>query len=136
MNWNTHDKLWMATFSLALLAVIGYVFWIQWTPEWSDYQADFRDLVEKRFGAARADAVPTGIQQIWVKDLKRVDRCTTCHLGVEWKGLESAPEPFRTHRKEVLDKHPISKYGCTICHGGQGYATDSAAAHAVEVEHW
>lgn len=136
MNWSTRDRLWIAVFSLALVALIGYVFWIQWTPEWSDYQADFKDLIQRRFGSARADLAPVGIQQVWVKDLNRVDRCTTCHLGVEWKGLDSAPEPFRTHRKDVLEKHPISKYGCTICHGGQGYAVDSAAAHAADIEHW
>ena len=136
MNWNTRDKLWIAGLSIVLLGVIGYVFWFQSTPEWRDYQADFQDMVGTKFGPARAKLAPTGIQQIWVKDLNRVDRCTTCHMGIEWKGLESAPEPFRTHRKDVLEKHPISKYGCTICHGGQGYAVDSFAAHAVEAEHW
>jgi cytochrome c551/c552 len=71
-----------------------------------------------------------------VEELDRTDRCTTCHQGIEWKGLESAPNPYRTHPKEILDKHPISKYGCTICHGGQGYGTTVEAAHAIDSEHW
>jgi cytochrome c2 len=136
MNWNTRDKLWVAVFSIALFGIIGYIFWFQATPEWRDYQTDFRELVEKKFGASRADLVPTGVQQIWVPELKRADRCTTCHMAVEWKGLESAAEPFRTHPKEVLDKHPLNRYGCTICHGGQGYAVDFESAHAVGAEHW
>jgi cytochrome c2 len=105
-------------------------------PEWKDYQAEFREIVEEKFGAARTQQAPMGVQQIWVKDLDRTDRCTTCHLGIEWKGMESAPQPYRTHPKEILDKHPVNRYGCTVCHGGQGYAVDMDNAHAVSVEHW
>jgi mono/diheme cytochrome c family protein len=101
----------------------------QYVTDWSDYQAEFRDLVAEKFGEERAEQVPTGIQQIWIKDLDRVDRCTTCHLAVEWRGLENAPEPYRTHSKEILDKHPLGKYGCTSCHGGQGFATTLPDAH-------
>jgi cytochrome c2 len=67
--------------------------------------------------------------------LGKTDRCVTCHQGVEWKGLESAPEPFRTHPKEILQKHPIAEFGCTSCHAGQGYATNVEQAHGL-VEHW
>jgi len=49
--------------------------------------------------------------------------------------MENAPEPYRTHPKEIIDRHPIEKFGCTSCHGGQGYATDSEAAHG-PVKHW
>lgn len=136
MNPFTRDKLWIALFSLALLATVGFVYYRQVAPEWKDYQSEFREMVEKKYGAARAELVPAGIQQIWVKELNRVDRCSTCHLGVEWKGMEGAPEPYRTHPKDVLTAHPIAKFGCTVCHGGQGYATDMDAAHAVQAEHW
>ena len=136
MNRYTRDTIWIAALSFGLLGILGFVYYRHVAPEWMDYQSDFRDLVEKKFGPARAELVPTGIQQIWVKDLNRVDRCTTCHLGVEWKGLESAPEPFRTHSKDMLTSHPIAKFGCSVCHGGQGYGVDMASSHAVEVEHW
>jgi cytochrome c2 len=136
MKRYARDTIWIAIFSLALVGLLGFVYYRQVAPEWKDYQEDFRDLVEKKFGPARAEMAPNGIQQIWVKDLNRVDRCTTCHLAVEWKGLESAPEPFRTHSKEVLTEHPIAKFGCTVCHGGQGYAVDETSSHAVEAEHW
>ncbi|MEW6062363.1 MAG: c-type cytochrome, partial [Bacteroidota bacterium] len=39
------------------------------------------------------------------------------------------------HPKQILEKHPIEKYGCTTCHGGQGYATEMNAAHGFE-EFW
>jgi cytochrome c2 len=70
-----------------------------------------------------------------VKELDKVDRCVTCHLAVEWKGMESADEPFRTHPKEILEKHPIDKFACTSCHGGQGYATDMVDAHGL-IKDW
>jgi cytochrome c2 len=136
MKFKFDDRLWIALCSVGLIGVLGYVFWTHFMPEWKDYQAEFRDIVEEKFGAARAGQVPIGVQQIWVKQLNRTDRCTTCHLGVEWKGMENAPEPYRTHPKEILDKHPLSRYGCTICHGGQGYAVDMVGAHAVSIEHW
>ena len=37
--------------------------------------------------------------------------------------------------REILQKHPVQEYGCTSCHGGQGYATDRKSAHGL-VEHW
>ena len=136
MNWKNSDTLWIYLFGAGTLALTGYLYWDQFVPEWKGYQDEFRELVAKRLGEQRAKTVPSGLQQVWVKELDRTDRCTTCHLGMEWKGLDNAPNPYRPHPKEILAKHPISKYGCTICHGGQGYATTVAAAHAVDSEHW
>jgi len=129
------DSLWLYSFGALALVLTGVIYWGALTPEWKRYQAEFRALVAEKFGEDRAAQVPRGLQQIWVKELGRVDRCITCHQGVEWKGLENAPQPFRTHPKEILQKHPLRRYGCTICHGGQGYATETEAAHGF-VEHW
>lgn len=129
------DKLLVSVLGLVVLALSGFVFFDYFTPEWQQYQSEFRDLVAEKLGPERAIVAPRGLQQVYVKELERADRCVTCHLGVEWKGLESAPEPFRTHPKEILQKHPIAQFGCTTCHGGQGYATDTQAAHGL-IEHW
>jgi cytochrome c2 len=129
------DAIKVYVLGLAILVLTVWAFTRQYTPDWTDYQLEFQDLVAEKFGEERADQVPTGIQQIWIKDLDRVDRCTTCHQGVEWKGLENAPHPFRTHPKEILEKHPLSKYGCTSCHGGQGFATQLPDAHG-NVPYW
>lgn len=70
----------------------------------------------------------------------RVDRCQTCHLGINRAGFEDAPQPFRTHpRREVLlaDKaHPPEKFGCTPCHEGQGPAVNSVRQAHGEVPFW
>lgn len=129
------DLTWAYLGGAVVLGVTGALIWSSWATEWRGHQAEFRNLVEAKFGPQRAAGVPSGLQQIWVKDLDRVDRCITCHQGVEWKGLETAPDPFRTHPAEILKAHPLNNYGCTSCHGGQGYATDSEAAHGF-VEHW
>lgn len=136
MEGKSRDTVWIYGLGAALLVVTALVYADYFRPEWKDYQAGFRELVTKRFGAARAEQVPSGPQQVWMRDLNRVDRCTTCHQGLEWSGLDNAPQPYRSHPKEILAKHPISKFGCTPCHGGQGYAVDMAGAHATAIEHW
>ena len=129
------DKLLVSLASIAMLLLTGFIFYGYYTPEWKSYQAEFRRLIAEKLGPERAAVAPTGLQQVYVKELDKADRCVTCHQGVEWKGLESAPEPFRTHPKEILEKHPIALYGCTSCHGGQSYATDMQAAHGL-VKFW
>ena len=129
------DRILLFLGSVAALVLVGFVYFDYFTPEWVGVQNDFKEFVAVKFGEERANAVPSGIQQIWTKDLDRVDRCITCHQGIEWKGLENAPNPFKAHPREILEKHPIEKYGCTSCHGGQGYATNARDAHAL-IKDW
>jgi cytochrome c2 len=129
------DAIKIYALGAVMLLVTGFVFWDHAAPEWQGYQRDFRAMVARKFGAARAEQVPEGLQQVWAKELGRVDRCATCHQGVEWKGLEGAPNPFKSHPQEILKSHPINQFGCTACHGGQGYATEASAAHG-RIEHW
>ena len=138
-----HSKLAFGRWERRILAVIsllvflGIVGWVALdsAPQWRTLQSDFRTYVAETLGPERAKMVPAGIQQLYVQPLEVIDRCITCHLGTEWKGLERAPEPFRTHPEGILKAHPIEKFGCTPCHGGQGYATDLPDAHGL-VEHW
>jgi len=117
------------------LAATVYLFGTEQTPEWKQYQKEFKSYVEEHLGEERAAAVETGIQQLWVKDLNRVDRCVTCHIGYNWEGLDDAPHPFRTHDPDILEDHPVEEYGCTICHGGQGFALKQEEAHGL-IEDW
>ncbi len=67
--------------------------------------------------------------------VQKVDRCTTCHQGIDQKGFEDAPQPFRTHSKIELylgsaSPHPMETIGCTVCHSGSGHSVDfTNAAH-------
>ncbi len=129
------DKLILSILGLALFALMCFISFEYMTPDWKSYQSEFRDIVEEKFGGERAATVPTGLHQVYVKELDKADRCITCHQATEWKGLETAAEPYRTHPKEILEKHPIAKFACTSCHGGQGYATNMKDAHGI-IEHW
>lgn len=120
---------------LTLSAAVAAIF-IDAVPEWSYYQSEFRMVLEEEIGDVETAQIPSGIQQIWIPELNRVDRCTTCHLGIEWKGLENVEQPWTTHPKsELLDDHPVARFGCTPCHGGQGLALTEDAAHGF-VKHW
>jgi mono/diheme cytochrome c family protein/peptidoglycan hydrolase CwlO-like protein len=109
------------------------------------------DFVKALLNAPMLDFLhPTlQIQQVVVEDLyddyhfskvQKVDRCTTCHLGIDQKGFEEAPQPFRTHPKLELflggdSPHPLEKFGCTVCHGGNGHSlTFKDTAHEPQSE--
>ncbi len=70
--------------------------------------------------------------------LARVDRCTSCHTGINKDGFEDAEHPFRTHpdRKLYLGTHSVEKFGCTPCHQGQGPAVNSPEQAHGWVKHW
>lgn len=122
---------------VGVVLVIGTVLfmWSDQAKDWRFYQMEFKSLVAEQFGEEKAATVPSGLQQIWVAELGRADRCTTCHQGVAWKGFEKADHPYRTHPEEPLKTHPIEQFGCTSCHGGQGWAIETDAAHG-QVAHW
>lgn len=57
----------------------------------------------------------------------RVDRCTSCHMGINKPGFEDQANPWKTHPKRelFLGKHDPDKFGCTPCHNGDGTAVNS-----------
>ena len=90
------------------------------------------------------------IKQIVLKDITddvnfmrvpKVDRCITCHLGIDNPDFKDAAQPLRTHPNLELfmDKnspHPVDQFACTTCHLGRGRATDFVGAvHTPRNEH-
>ncbi len=129
------DRPILAVVGVLLVVSTALFAWSDRRHDWRYYQYAFRGLVAEKLGAERAKTIPRGVQQIWAPELRRADRCITCHQAVLWKGFENAEEPFRTHPAAPLANHPVEKFGCTSCHGGQGWAIDTAEAHA-PTEHW
>jgi len=129
------DRPWLA--AVGVLIVISTVLFARndREHEWRWYQYRFKQIVTEKLGADKAREVPTGFQQIWVPALGRADRCIMCHQAVSWKGFEGEENPYRTHPAAILRSHPPEKFGCTSCHGGQGWAVDQQPAHG-PVEHW
>ena len=131
------DRRALLLVGLALMAAVVIVFWREMRPEWKGVQARARSLVAARLGEARAARLPAGFRQTWIPELQRVDRCVICHVGIEeGPDLAGLAHPARSHpRPELLAAHPVERFGCTLCHGGQGSATEKDAAHG-EAPHW
>ena len=77
------------------------------------------------------------VNQIVVADVKYdvnfasvpvVDRCTSCHLGIDNPDFVDAPQPYTTHPNLDLyitskSPHPMNDFGCTSCHAGRSRGT-------------
>jgi mono/diheme cytochrome c family protein len=97
--------------------------------EWKHYKREYVRYAESRPDTKRLLAdYHSGIDQIWIPDMNVVDRCTTCHQGIAEPGLAGldVPQPFRAHPPVP---HNVREWGCTVCHRGQGPATEVAEAH-------
>ena len=76
--------------------------------------------------------------QIHIPALNEVDRCKSCHLGIDRDESISDKQPFKKHPGSYifLKNHPLKDFGCTVCHEGQGGATTSVEKAHGEVEYW
>ncbi|MDA1012879.1 MAG: c-type cytochrome [Planctomycetota bacterium] len=88
--------------------------------------------------------------KLGMSETARFDRCRTCHLNIDttetggvpafpfghpgsddvdvWLAKNEFPQPFATHPHPELystasSPHPVEKFGCTICHDGNGSGT-------------
>ncbi len=76
--------------------------------------------------------------QLHIPDLERVDRCMSCHLGIDKEERVVDEQPFKKHPGSFifLKNHSLKDFGCTVCHEGQGRATTSVKKAHGEVEYW
>ncbi|MGH9776131.1 MAG: hypothetical protein ACRD50_14425 [Candidatus Acidiferrales bacterium] len=94
---------------------------------------------------------PSGALINYVGGAGLVDRCQSCHVGTDSTlvptvmtltkadlGLaKSKDAPFTSHPDpELLALHPLEKFGCSPCHGGNGRALDSVERGHGRYEHW
>ena len=82
------------------------------------------------------------VEQVVLPDIKynvnfasvpEVDRCKSCHLGIDNPDYKDAEQPFKTHPNLELyltssSKHTYEDFGCTGCHAGRGRGTDFTSA--------
>ena len=100
----------------------------------------------------RQDWLPGQRITLGMVQTARFDRCRTCHLGIDrvlsggvaefpfspdaridadpvsWVADGGYPHPLATHpRPDIFltaaSPHPLTEFGCTVCHDGQGSAT-------------
>ena len=117
--------------------------------EWKVYAKEYKKLeierAKKEFGenseqVKAAKARPIALKHMMANDLDRFDRCVTCHQGMDPLTNPSlttpyAEHPFKTPDLKIHQTHNVQKFGCTVCHGGQGLATTVEDAHG-HVKHW
>jgi mono/diheme cytochrome c family protein len=85
--------------------------------------------------ASRTEAGPVEVRlrQVVVPGLRAADRCVSCHVGMApGESGVSGPRVVAAHKQVA---HDPADYGCTVCHGGQGSATEQAGAHG-EAPFW
>jgi mono/diheme cytochrome c family protein len=130
------DRLWIAfaLSSVACLVVLAISPVKDYFREYRRYQNGYRQRLlatagtSKELATARAETVH--IRQIWIPDFgDRVDRCTSCHLGVENPNMARADQPYRLHPQTPHTPGDLARFGCVSCHRGQGRATSLAEAH-------
>lgn len=127
--------------SLVLIAFLGIATYRELTPEWKAYQEEYRNLLIKNAkdekAREKAAALKIGHQQIYIDGLRRVDRCVYCHRGADDPLMTDMKVPHKKHSGSYLEDHPVNKFGCTVCHYGQGRATSMKEAHGKGREtHW
>lgn len=123
-------------FGLSIAVIFGIAAYDDNNREWKKYQTEFLKMELQRASTPEEKASITlanEIKQIEVIELKKADRCTTCHMGVDNPKFADANKIYKTHLN--FEQHPFERFGCTICHRGQGRATTVKAAHG-DVMSW
>ncbi len=128
---------------LAGFVLLGMVAVRDGKREWKQYQAEYKELFLKKINRDRnptfydrVAAMEPEIKQVAINEWGSFDRCITCHMGIEDPSFKDVAPPLASHPNPVLLKqHPVEKFGCTICHGGQGLATTYVgASHKAQAE--
>jgi len=127
MRANKALLLWASLATIALLTAAAYQENV--LKEWRVIQHGYRDRLP---GGGRA-AFAVQLRQIVAPRLGTTDRCVSCHVGMApGEAAVAGDRVFGSHPDVV---HDPAEFGCAVCHGGQGRATEKADAHG-DVEHW
>jgi cytochrome c2 len=96
---------------------------------------------------------PPGTVINYVGGVGLVDRCQSCHIAMDplvvpvtmtltkadlGKSVAASHDaPFSSHPdQDLFQWHPLEKFGCSPCHGGNGRALDSVERGHGRYEHW
>src|SRR5688572_29702888 len=108
-------------FVLLILAIAQDLFrpWMPFQRKYRDMQAAEAPPEAKKIIAGR----PTEIKQLILSDLAQVDRCITCHQGMDPIATPTLSNtfkenPYKSHPGDLLKTHPPEKFGCVVCHSG------------------
>jgi cbb3-type cytochrome c oxidase subunit III len=105
--------------------------------QWKTVQREYRSILRQKATDDRGRELLAKfrieMKQASIPALDTVDRCVTCHNGIDDPRMSDVEQPHRTHPGHILDKHPVDRFGCTVCHHGQGAAMTFREAKADDV---
>jgi len=92
-------------------------------------QEHFLKEWQKIQGRARTEqgGIPVRLRQVVNPALRVTDRCVSCHVTMAPGEQNVTGLPVLVSHKPVV--HEPAEFGCTLCHGGQGEATEKEDAH-------
>jgi mono/diheme cytochrome c family protein len=122
------------TLAFLIAAMVRENFLTEWRFHQRRYRQALLDSSDER-QRKLGERFAIEVRQIDLPQLGTTDRCVSCHPGIDNPAMADARLPLRSHSGDFLKQHPVSKYGCTICHQGQGPATNFHEAKATDV-HW
>ena len=112
----------LLTIGYLVAAAVRENFLSEWYHVQRDYQGILREKATDDRGRAISRDFRVELKQVSVPALKVVDRCVSCHNGIDDPRMTDVPLPHTVHPGDILKNHPADKFGCTICHQGQGPA--------------
>lgn len=119
---------------LTIVYLLGAAVYENYGAQWSAVQRQYLELLRQKATDERGRELLAKfhieLKQVSLPALGTVDRCVTCHNGIDDPRMTDVALPHRVHPAGILDKHPVDRFGCTICHHGQGPATTFRDAKA------
>lgn len=122
MKKNKYLLLGSSVASLLLLA--GAAVNDNFLKEWHRIQAK---------GQGEEGPITVQLRQVVNENLSVADRCVSCHVAMGPGEQSVRGDKVLVAHKPVV--HDPAEMGCTICHGGQGQATEKADAHG-DIHFW
>lgn len=127
----------LGTSLLTLVYLLAAAVRENYLAEWQRVQRAYCDVLRQKATDDRGRELLKNfrveLKQASIPALNTVDRCVTCHVGIDDPRMTDVPNPLAVHPGDILEHHPVDRYGCTICHQGQGPATNFRDAKADDV---
>ena len=103
--------LLLAASLVTIVFLVGAAVRENYLAEWKTVQHEYRDLLRQKATDDRGRELlakfRVEIKQASVPALGTVDRCVSCHNGVDDPRMSDVALPHRTHPGQILDKHPV-----------------------------
>jgi len=76
--------------------------------EWQGHQRAYaRLLAEQSADGESTSAYAVEPRQLFLAKLSRIDRCVTCHVGIDNPTMKGQPQPLAVHSGDLLEHHPM-----------------------------